>query len=108
MHKTEQINDLLRFELAKLIEEHVNLDGALITISFVDCSPDLRHARIAVSVLPEKFFGSAVTELRRHSSAFSKHLRKHTRLRQIPKLAWTVDDTEVKAAEIDEILKSIR
>jgi len=108
MHKTEQINDLLRFELAKLIEEHVNLDGALITISFVDCSPDLRYAKISVSVLPEKFFGSAIAELKKHNSFFSKYLRKHTRLRQIPKLVWAVDNTEAKAAEIDEILKTIR
>lgn len=108
MHKTEQINDLLRFELAKLIEEHVNLDGVLITVSYVDCSPDLRYAKIFISVLPEKFFGSAITELKKHSGAFSKYLRKHTRLRQIPKLVWTVDDTEAKAAVIDEILKSIR
>ncbi|NTU98632.1 ribosome-binding factor A [Candidatus Falkowbacteria bacterium] len=107
-HKNEQINELLRSELAVLLESDVHVDGALITISYVDCSPDLKSAKIAVSVLPEKLFGSALSELKKHSSSFSSTLRKKTRLRQIPRLHWEADLTEAKAAEIDRLLDSIK
>jgi len=108
MSRIDQVNELLKYELARLVEEHVNINGGLVTITFVDCSPDLKYAKIGISVLPEGLFGTALQELKKNNSFFSKHLRKKTRLRQVPHISWVIDDTEVKAAEIDEILKGIR
>lgn len=105
MSRIDQVNELLKHELASLINEQVGLDGGLITVSYVDTSPDLRHAKIGISVLPEKFFGTALHELQKHTSAFSKELLKRTRLRQIPHLHWEADATEAKAAEIEKLLK---
>jgi ribosome-binding factor A len=105
--KVSQINELLREELALLIEEHLELPGVMITVTGVDCSEDLNHARISVSVLPEKYTGTALKSLKKHANAFSKVLMKNTRLRHIPRFDWRVDDTEVRAAEIDELFKRI-
>jgi len=105
--KGGQINELLRAELAQLIEERLELPGTLITVTRVDCSPDLSYAKISISVLPEKFTGSALEQLRKNTSFFAKILLKKTRLRHIPRLNWHVDDTEVKAAEIDELFKQL-
>lgn len=103
--RLEQLNDQLREELANLIAREINLDNGLITVSYVDCSPDLKYARIAVSVLPEKYAGTALENLRRHSSLFSQALRKKMKIRQIPRFNWTFDATEKKAAVIDDIIK---
>jgi len=35
-------------------------------------------------------------------------LRKKLKIRQIPKFNWTLDTTESKAAEIEEVLKKIK
>ncbi|MEI7498031.1 MAG: ribosome-binding factor A [Candidatus Falkowbacteria bacterium] len=107
-HRVAQLNELLRGELAKLADELVVIPNGLITITFVQCSPDLRYARIGVSVLPEQYFGSALTELQKHNSQFAQRLKKNTRLRHIPKFDWQPDDTEAKAAEIEALLNSIR
>lgn len=108
MARTEQINELLMSELANLIAQHINLEHGLITIVYVDCSPDLRQAKIGISVLPENFTGTALKELNQHSRAFSQAIIKKTRLRQVPKLHWTADFTEAKAAEIEKILREDR
>jgi len=106
--KIEQLNDQLREELANLIVKEINLENGLITVSYVDCSPDLKYAKIAVSVLPEKYAGTALKNLRRHASLFSNILRSRLKIRQIPKFNWTLDTTESKAAEIEEMIKQIK
>jgi len=106
--RVEQLNEQLKSELANLIVKELPLDKGLITVSYVECSPDLKYARIAVSVLPEKFAGSALSALRRQSGNFSRDLRCKLRIRQIPRFNWTLDTTESKAAEIEKIIKQIK
>ncbi|MFH1583284.1 MAG: ribosome-binding factor A, partial [Candidatus Falkowbacteria bacterium] len=72
--RIEQLNEQLKEELANLIVKEVPLKNGLITVSYVNCSPDLKYAKIAVSVLPDKFAGTALAGLRKHSSSFSQSL----------------------------------
>ena len=88
--------------------KNLNFPDALITITGVNCSPDMKNAKIYVSVLPEKFFGSSLEQLRRLSSPICKFIMKNTRLRKVPKFTWQADDTEKNAAVIDEILNQIK
>lgn len=106
--RLEQLNDQLREELAYLITKESPLQDGLITVSYVECSPDLKYAKISVSVLPEKFAGTALANLRRLSSLFSQELRKKLKIRQIPRFNWAFDPTESKAAVIEEVIKKIK
>lgn len=106
--KGGQINELLRNELAILIKQRIELMDVMITVTYVDCSPDLQHADVNISILPEKFTGTALEKLRKHTAEFAKALVKQTRLRHIPRLRWVVDDTEIKAAVIDELFKDLK
>jgi len=106
--RIEQLNEQLKEELANLIIREVPLENGLITVSYVICSPDLKYARVAISVLPEKFAGTALAGLRKHNSIFSQNLRHKLRIRQIPKFNWILDTTESKAAVIENIIKQIK
>lgn len=106
--RIEQINQLLKAGLANLISRRINLAGGLITVSYVDCTSDLKWAKIGVSVLPEKFSGTALVLLKKNSGLFSKIIIKKTRLRQVPRFNWLIDNTEAKAAEIEEFLNQIK
>jgi ribosome-binding factor A len=108
MPNTEQINDLIARELSFILSKESLLPNGMITITGVDSSPDLKNAKIYVSVLPEKYCGSALKILRQNSSKFSKQLLKNTRLRQIPRFKWVFDTTGKNAGQIDEILKKIK
>lgn len=107
MSKIIQTNDLLRNELGKLISRDIPSVEYFITIVKVDCSPNLSHAKINISVMPEKFYGTALKELRSHSSRFSQSIRKNTKLRTVPKFNWTIDPTEKEANELEELLDMI-
>lgn len=102
-----RLNEQLRGELANLICKEILLDNGLITVSRVDCSADLKYAKIFVSVLPEKYAGTALNLLRKHSGIFCGILRNRLKIRQIPKFNWILDTTESKAAEIEETIKKI-
>lgn len=84
------------------------MENGLITISYVDCSPNLSGVKIGISVLPFHLSESALKKLKKHSSVFSNILRKETRLRKIPRFSWELDETEERAGEIDKILGEIK
>ncbi len=106
--RIEQLNEQLKEELANLIVKEIPLDNGMITVSDVSCTPDLKYAKVGVSVLPEKYAGTALSALRKHNSLFSRALRTKLRIRQIPKFNWVFDSTESKAAEIEEVIRQIK
>lgn len=105
--RIEQVNELLKSELGALIARNNPLYNGLITITHVNCSADLKYAKIGVSVLPDNFFGTALARLRGFSGEYARELRKKIKLRRIPKLNWVADDTEKKAAKIEGAIKEI-
>lgn len=106
--RIDQLNELFKSELANLIIREMPMKDVLITISYVDCSPDLQRAKIGFSVLPDERNGSALKALRKHSGLFAKILKKKLKLHHIPKFNWVIDETEKKAAELDKIFEQIK
>ncbi len=106
--RIEQLNEQLKNELANFIAREIPLENGLITVCYAICSPDLKYAKIAVSVLPEKYAGTALASLRKHSGIISQNLRNKLKIRQIPRFNWVLDTTESKAAEIEKIFKQIK
>lgn len=107
MSRIIQVNELLKSELANLISQELPLNNGLVTVCYVDCSPDLKNAKIGISVLPYNLSGKILKKLKQHSSQFCKILKKKLNLRHIPRFNWIIDSTERDAAEIDKILKQI-
>jgi ribosome-binding factor A len=107
MTRIDKINSLLIKELANLVNKEIFLPECLITVSFVKCSSDLRHARVGFSVLPEKLSYTVLKKLQRSNKLFSQVLKKKLSLKHIPKLNWVIDARETNAAKIEEILKQI-
>jgi len=86
----------------------VAIENGLVTVCFVDCSTDLKHAKIGISVLPEKFGPSTLKKVRKLSGDFSRILKNKLKIRQIPKFHWVFDATESQAAKIEEVIKQIK
>ena len=106
-YRMEQVNELLKRELANLIARDFPLDNGLITVTFVSCSANLRHAKIGVSVIPDNVAGSTLQELKKYSKSFSNELRKKLNLKTIPKFNWAIDDQTRHAAEMENYINSV-
>ena len=100
----EQINELLRAELAQLINEYTEFNNGLITITRVKCSPNLREATIFVSVLPENMNGTALSALRRSNHTLSSQLKKRIKIKYIPRFNWKIDNTEQEADKLEKAI----
>ena len=107
MAKAERINDLLLEELARAVNREVAVENALITITYVECSSDLKHAKIGFSVLPDKLAGTALRKLTAATSQLAGILRSRTRLRKLPHLIWEFDATEREASKIEKLIAGI-
>ena len=107
MPRVEQLNELLRSELAILVNKENLLRDGMITIISVDCSPDLENAKINFSVLPDKLNEIALKKLKTHTSIFSNMLRKRLKIKKIPRFYWFFDNTEKEVAELEKIFNKI-
>lgn len=107
MSKIERINDLILEELAQAVNREVGIENALVTITYVECSPDLKQAKIGFSVLPDKLAGTALRKLNAATSQLVGILRARTRMRKLPHLVWEFDATEREAGKIEKLIADI-
>lgn len=107
MSRMEQVNELLRGELAGLVSKEIAIEDGLITILYVKCSPNLRQATVGISVLPESMSGTALSVLRKRGNGFSGALKGKLNLKYIPKFRWIIDSQERYAVDIDNAINEI-
>jgi len=107
MSKIDKINELLLEELAAAVNREVGLNNALITITYVDCDPDLKTAKVGFSVLPDNLAGTALRKLSASTSQLISILRGRVRLRKLPHLIWEFDATEREAGKIERLIAGL-
>jgi len=106
--RIEQVNELLRAEIALIIERELELPNVMVTVTKVDCARKLDSAKVWVSVLPDNQTGSALQALRRKQGFIRHLLAKKILFRLVPQLNFVFDDTEKKAAEVDNIFSQLQ
>jgi ribosome-binding factor A len=102
MAKVEQLNELLHRELSAAINRELDFPEVFVTIVYVSCNPDLQFAKVGISVLPDRLAGTAIKKLKAASGRLAAAVMKKTRLRKVPRLVWSFDPTERKAAVLDD------
>lgn len=105
-HRLASISELLRAELSRLIIEEMR-DPRLgfITVTGVEVSPDLSHAKVFVSVLgDENGQSESLKVLSRAASFFRTRISRTLNLKRTPDFKFILDRTEELGARIDQIL----
>ena len=107
-NRTLKINSLLEIELGQILNRKIELPkDCLITLTGVETMPDLREARVWISVLPELETRRVFKELNRKKSEIQKILHKKLFMNPLPKLQFRIDKTEVHATRMDRILDNL-
>ena len=79
------------------------------TVTGVDITPDLRHARVYVSVLGSESDKKATFEgLQSLAGHLRARLAKSLQLRVAPELQFKEDDTVARAARIESLLAEVK
>jgi ribosome-binding factor A len=104
--RTVRVEELLKEEISRVVREEVkDLRVGFVTSMHVDVSPDLRHAKVHVSVMgDEQTKQAAVEALRRASGFIRTRVGGQVTLKRLPEMHFELDRSLERAARIDELL----
>lgn len=106
--RLERINELLRQEISALIRRELKDPrvGGLVSITEVQTAPDLRSAKVFVSIMGEEEERRATMDtLERAARFFRKELGLRVRLRHTPALSFQSDESIARG---DRVLRLLR
>ena len=103
--RTARLNEVLREILAEGLEHVSGNDDRLdlVTITGVECDPDLRAATVFYSARTE----GAEEALQQHRVKLQSYIAKETRLKRTPQLSFVVDSGVTTGWRIEELLKGL-
>lgn len=107
--RARRVGEQLQRELAELVRDELNdprVKG--ITITGVDCSRDLSHARVHFSMLLAEGEGdhaAARKALDGAAGALRFALRERLRMRTTPMLSFHYDDSLARGAELEALIQ---
>ena len=107
--RTERVNELLRDHISTLLARDINdprIDG-IVTITAVETSRDLAHARVWVSVAGGQENAQQTLKGLRSASGFLQRGLMSLGLRRTPELRFVIDDTISRADRINQLLDSV-
>lgn len=116
-HRTERVGDLIRAEVVEIIRRRVKDPRVgTVTVTAVEVSADLRHAKVFVSLLPTGHVSEAATAdldrtlaaLARASRFIRGELGRRLRMRVTPALSFHPDGTLNQAERIQRLLDQTR
>lgn len=106
-NRSRRVADRLRQELARLLTEEVRDPGVgFVTLTDVELSPDLRHARVWISVLGQEE-QTALAALRRATPFLRRSLAHSSGLRFTPELRFQIDPSISGGDRIERLLQQI-
>lgn len=108
--RTRQVGELLKSELDDIIRREVKDPRiGFFSVTSVEVPPDLRSARVYISVLgSDEERAGTLAALRSASRFVRHHLKPRLRMRQIPELEFRDDRSMEYAEHISETLREIR
>jgi ribosome-binding factor A len=104
--RPERLAEQIKEELSLIIGGEVEDPRlAYVTVTDAKLTPDLRTAKVYVSVLGTEDEVKGSLAALRHASGFIRHqLGAVLRIRHIPELHFVYDDADLRAARIEELL----
>jgi ribosome-binding factor A len=108
--RTDRIDELLRQEIGSIVTREVaDPRIGFATITKVETTPDLRHAKVWVSVIGQpKERSQTISALSRAMPFVRRELGRTLRLKRIPDLHVELDDTAERGTRVMHLLDELR
>lgn len=105
-HRTDRVSAQLRRELGTLVREAVREHGLpSVSVSDVEISRDLAHAKVFVTALQPERAAEAVKALKDLARELRFQLGRAMKLRHVPELHFHYDDSVDRGERIESLLR---
>lgn len=101
--RLDKVNSLVRSEVGKALSRHLVVTDAIVTVTSVETSPDLRHAAVWISVVPDDN-PNTWQSVEAITPQLQAHVADHLKMKRTPRLSLRYDRGGVHARHIEDIL----
>lgn len=101
------INNLIQQKLGAIIQQEVQNTKALITITEVDTAPDLRNAKVLVSIFGKSSHQDILKKLNARAPYLQHLVGQQIKLKRVPQFVFRMDVGIEHADTIDRLFKKI-
>ena len=106
--RIEQVNELIKQEVSKTLSQKIDFNNEIVTITQVDTSPNLRQAKVKITVFNQDNQKMVLQKINRKIYDIQQDLNKKLNMRPVPKLIFSIDSSESKAQRVEELLQQIK
>jgi ribosome-binding factor A len=106
--RQQRINKQVQKDLAEIIRTQgmTHYDGAMVSVTEVDVSPNMLSAKVYVSIFPSSKSSSVLPLLNAKTLRMALAQRVRKQMRCVPELTFVLDTTLDYAERIDELLQA--
>jgi ribosome-binding factor A len=107
--RTERVAGEIQKALSEIFrEEFSHLYEGLLTVTIVRVSPDLRHAKIYLSIISKNDSKELMLQrIRKEAPHIRASLARELRLRHVPELMFYLDDTQEEVEHIERLFQEV-
>ena len=107
-NRTVRVNELVQREISDILRKRYQSEAVAVTITEVRVSPDLRDARVFVSVVgAEDFAAEKIRWLRSKAHEIRDEVARRIVLKYLPRFEYVLDESAIKGARILQVLDEV-
>ncbi len=107
-NRTIRVNELLQREISDVLRKRYQSEAVAITITEVRVSPDLRDARVFVSIVgTEEVAETKLRWLRTIAPDIREEISRRIVLKYLPKFTYILDASAIRGARIQQVIDEI-
>lgn len=107
--RPRKVADLIQRELSGLLRRELRDPRVgMVTLTAVDVSPDLSHAKIFFTILEKEKQGETTDALQRAAGFLRSQLAHRIKLYATPELRFVYDDSIERGAQLSQLIDSVR
>lgn len=104
-NRTIRVNELVQRELSAILRQHYQSETVAVTITEVRVSPDLRDARVFISVVgDEELATQKLRWIRSKATEIRQEVGRRIVLKFLPKFEYRLDESTERSTRMQRLL----
>ena len=103
--RMSKVNENVRAQVAQAVSQDVELPlDSFVTVTRVETSRDLQHAKVFIMVLPDGKRASTMKKLQQQKGVVGRALGKALKMKYTPKVHFHFDEQGIRAQQIFDVM----